>query len=133
MEPLNLKVAVAATAKHSLQKHHFGDADAYIFYHWDKTGFTRIGREENPFKSESHDHGSDGKGQAIVNFLRERDVRVIVSQKFGSNLKKVNQYFVPVTATTDAIDEMLNQLAEKKEWVWNELYVGNPNFTLLEL
>ncbi len=132
---MNLRFAFAVNDDNQFEKKHFGDADKYLIYEYrqDATGF--LGEEFNRFKDmdEVHEHGSKRKGKAIIEFLKSKQVNVLVSRQFGKNMKMVNQHFIPVIITTENPDEVLKILKHHVRCIEDEWGKNISNFKLFSI
>jgi hypothetical protein len=61
------------------------------------------------------------KGKAIIVFLKNLDINVLVSIKFGKNIQMVNTSFIPVIVSSETPEAV--KLAVKKhiKWIEDEL------------
>jgi predicted Fe-Mo cluster-binding NifX family protein len=120
---MNLCFAFAVNEANQFEKKHFGDADKYLIYKQNGNGIKLFSEEINKFKllDEEVEHGSKMKGDAIIKFLKERNVNVLVSRQFGKNIKRVNNHFIPVKISVDRPDEILDILNKNLHWIEDEL------------
>ncbi|MCD6355617.1 MAG: NifB/NifX family molybdenum-iron cluster-binding protein [Prolixibacteraceae bacterium] len=102
---------------------HFGDSDKFALFREDKDNIVFQEEVANTFKTidEEQLHGSLKKGNAIISFLKEKNVDVLVSRQFGKNIKMVNKHFVPVVIQKDLPEEVLKILKKHKSWIKDEL------------
>lgn len=84
-----IKLAMAVSNTGNFQAKHFGDADKFEIYEWDNNNFIYLNEIINPFKTldEEQEHGSQGKGKAIIDLLKKYYVNVLVSKQFGKIFK----------------------------------------------
>ena len=129
---MNLCFAFAVNEANQFEKKHFGDADKYLIYKQDDEGIKLFSEEINKFKSldEEVEHGSKKKGEAIIQFLKERNVNVLVSRQFGKNINRVNNHFIPVKISVDQPDEILDVLVKNLHWIKDELDNNTNGFKL---
>ncbi len=106
----NLIFAFAVSAAHVFEPKHFGDADYYQLFKWNKEGFEFIEALENPFKNFDETQGARHKGEQISEFLLTNKVQVIVSKRYGKNVQVVNQSFLPVITDSTSRDECFSVL-----------------------
>ncbi|MCK4746740.1 MAG: hypothetical protein KAT15_06895, partial [Bacteroidales bacterium] len=102
---------------------HFGDADKYQIYNLSNEEFKLLYEEENPFKSmdETSGHGTEKKADGIINFLCQKNVSVIVSRKFGVNIKHIVNHFIPVEVNEETPDKVQTILLKHMRWLQEEL------------
>jgi len=129
---MNLCFAFAVNEKNQFEKKHFGDADKYLIYKQDGDEIKLFSEETNIFKTfdEEVEHGSKKKGDAIIQFLKARNVNVLVSRQFGRNINRVNNHFIPVKISVDQPDEVLNVLVKNLHWIKDELDNTTNEFKL---
>ena len=82
---------------------------------------------------EVQEHGSKKKGNAIIAFLKENDVSVLVSKQFGRNIKMVNQHFIPVIIAEDEPKNAVKVLQKHMNWFKDELQNRKTNYMLFHI
>ena len=119
---MELIFAFAVNTDNHFQKSHFGDADKYMLYQIQSNELKLLSEEINVFKllDEEHEHGSKKKGDAIIQFLKKKNVNVIISMQFGKNIKMVNQHFVPVIIHQNDPREVLDIINKHLHWINDE-------------
>ena len=119
---MRLRFAFAVNNENRFVKIHFGDADRYLIYTLESGSMKLSSEEVNKFKSlnEEHEHGSIRKGNAIIKFLKEKDVNVLVSTQFGKNISLVNKHFIPLKISLEQQDEILDILKKHQYWIMDE-------------
>lgn len=120
---MKLSFAFALNNEGVFERRHFGDSDKFAIYTEDNHQIVFQEEAVNTFKNfdESQAHGSQKKGQAIISFLKEKDVDVLVSKQFGRNINMVNKHFVPVVIHEDTPEDVLEILEKHKKWIKDEL------------
>ncbi|MCK5464950.1 MAG: NifB/NifX family molybdenum-iron cluster-binding protein [Bacteroidales bacterium] len=116
-------------------KIHFGDADRYLIYTLESGSMKLSSEEVNKFKSlnEEHEHGSIRKGNAIIKFLKEKDVNVLVSTQFGKNISLVNKHFIPLKISLEQQDEILDILKKHQHWIMDEWENNSSGYKLFTI
>ena len=129
---MEITVAFALNNENQFEKKHFGDADKYKIYTLRDDECFLISEEANVFKDldETHVHGSKKKGESIVNFLKSKDVTVLVSKQFGANIKIISKHFVPVIINDESTQEACNTLLKHLKWVHEESQSQQENYKL---
>jgi predicted Fe-Mo cluster-binding NifX family protein len=129
---MNLCFAFAVSENNQFEKKHFGDADKYLIYKQDGDEIKLFSEEINKFKllDEEIEHGSKKKGEAIIQFLKERNVNVLVSRQFGKNINRVNNHFIPVKISVDRPDDILDVLVKNLHWIEDELNNNTNEYKL---
>lgn len=132
---MNLRFAFAVNNNGNFEKKHFGFADKYLIYEQISDKIVLSGEETNKFKliDKEHEHGSKKKGEVIIKFLREKEVNVLVSMKFGNNIKMVNKYFIPVIIYSEKTEEVINVLSKQLHWIKDEWENKSSDFKLFTI
>ncbi len=117
------------------EKRHFGDTDKFAIYTFENSELSFVDEWPNSFKTfdETKIHGSKKKGDAIISFLKKKDVSVLVSKQFGKNIKMVNQHFIPVIIAENDPEKVLKVLHKRIGWFRDELKNRNTNFMLFRI
>lgn len=132
------KMSFSFAVDHSnfLKEKHFGDAEKFLKYELNENNEIIFSKElTNKFKDydENENHGSKKKGFAIVEYLKENGIDVLVSKQFGKNIQIVNRHFVPVLVSGDIPKEVIPILHQHIEPITEELKKGNEVFQHLNL
>ena len=79
--------------------------------------------QENPFKlmDETTGHGSKKKADNIIDFLHQKNVSVLVSRKFGRNIKHIVNHFIPVEVNEETPEKVKIILLKHMKWLQEEL------------
>jgi len=117
-----LKFALAVNSKGVFKKKHFGDAKQFLIYQQSGDKLILVDTLENKFRNldEKKKHGSVLKAEAIINFLKENNINVLVSMQFGKNIKVVNEHFIPVIIYSESVDEVIETLSKHLHWIEDE-------------
>ena len=132
---MNLRFAFAVNKNDQFEKKHFGDTDKFLIYKQEDDKIVFLSEETNRFKmmDEEVEHGSKRKGNAIIEFLKERGVNVLVSRQFGKNIKLVNEHFIPVIISLESINEVIPVLLKNMKWIDEDLQRKPENYKLFDL
>ncbi len=132
---MNLRFAFAVNNDNQFEKKHFGDADKYLIYLQEKDKLVLASNEANSFKllDEEVEHGSKKKGKAIIEFLKEKGVNVLVSRQFGRNIKLINAHFIPVIISSENPDEVSRILNRHLHWIEDEWKQKESDFRLFTI
>lgn len=119
----NIRFAFAVNDTNNFELKHFGDATKYLIYEFINGNFKLILEEINTLKSvdEESNHGSTKKGNSIINLLKKNNVKILVSRRFGQNIKMVNQHFIPVIIYNNNLPDVLSVLVKNIKWIIDEL------------
>ena len=120
---MEINIAFALSQNGSFEKKHFGDADKYQIYHLSDEIFKLLYEEVNPFKliDESSGHGTEKKAGNIIDFLHQKNVSVVVSRKFGANIKHIVKHFIPVEVSEETPIKVQTILLKHMRWLHEEL------------
>jgi len=132
---MKVTFALALNNEGYFEKRHFGDTEKFAIYRFENKELLFQEEIFNSFKTmeEAHEHGSKKKGNAIIAFLKEKGVSVLVSKQFGRNIKMVNQHFVPVIITEDKPEQVLEVLLKRMNWFKDELKNRKENYMLFHI
>ncbi len=132
---MDLHLAFAVSNGNQFERKHFGDADKYVIYKHVSDNIELVGEHLNTFKDmdEEHIHGSKKKGKAIIDFLKGKNVNVLVSQQFGKNIRMINEHFIPVKISSENPDEVVQILNQHIHWIKDELQHAKSSFNLFTI
>ena len=132
---MKVTFALALNDDGIFEKRHFGDTDKFAIYRFENKELDFVEELSNTFKTmdEVQQHGSKKKGDAIISFLKEKGVSVLVSKQFGRNIKMVNQHFVPVIIAEDKPEQVLEVLLKRMNWFKDELKNRKENYMLFHI
>jgi predicted Fe-Mo cluster-binding NifX family protein len=132
---MKLRFAFAVNNENRFLETHFGDADRFLIYTVEDGKMVLSSEEINNFKllDTEHEHGSLQKGNAIIKFLKEKDVNVLVSKKFCKNINLLNESFIPVIISPEQQDEIIDVLNKHLHWIKDEWENNSSGFKLFTL
>ena len=132
---MRLRFAFAVNNENRIEERHFGDADRFLIYTLEAGKMVLSSKEINNFKSHDteHEHGSIQKGNAIIKFLKEKDVNVLVSKKFCKNINMLNECFIPVIISPEQQNEIIDILYKHLHWIKDEWENNSSGFKLFTL
>ena len=136
MSSNKMNFSFAVDHSNVLKEKHFGDAEKFLMYEVNVNNEIIFSKElTNKYKAydENKNHGSKKKGFAIVEYLKENGIDVLVSKQFGKNIQIVNRYFVPVLVSGDTPKDVIPTLHHHIEAITEELKKGNEVFQHLNL
>jgi predicted Fe-Mo cluster-binding NifX family protein len=132
---MKITFAFALNNDDVFENKHFGETDKFVIFTYEKSNL--IFKEEAPNKfnisDEKYEHGSEKKANAIISFLKDKGVNVLVSKQFGKNLKKVNQHFVPVIISEEQPEQVAQILVKNINWFKDELKNRKSDFMLFQV
>ena len=132
---MGLKFAFAVNSEGVFTKKHFGDAKQFLIYEVIDNELVHKNSISNDFSSfdEEQEHGSKKKAKAIIDFLKGNDVGVLVSMQFGKNVKRINEYFIPIIIYSENTKEVIDIINKHMHWIldeWDEKQEGYKLFTI---
>ncbi len=134
MNSKSIRFAFAVNQQNGFETQNFGKADKFLIYEWANNEFIFLKEEVNHFKKLDEDqNGSVRKGAAIVDFLKSKDIKVLVSIKFGQNVQMVNRNFIPVIVFRETPDDVVLQLRKHIKWIEDELRNKPGEFKLFTI
>jgi predicted Fe-Mo cluster-binding NifX family protein len=134
MDTSSIRFAFAVNQQNAFEPQNFGNADKFLIYEWINNEFLFLKEEANLFKKLDEDqNGSVRKGTAIVDFLKNLDIKVLVSIKFGKNVQMVNRNFIPVIVLRETTDDVVVQLRKHIKWIEDELRNKPEEFKLFTI
>ena len=132
---MGLKFAFAVNSERTFTKKHFGDAEQFLIYEAVDNKLVHNSAIQNDFSSfdEEQKHGSKKKAKAIMDFLKEKEVGVMVSMQFGKNVKRINEHFIPIIIYSEDVQETIDAINKHMHWVldeWSEKQTDYKLFTI---
>ena len=128
---MDLIFAFALNNTNQFEACHFGDAHKYAIYKQKDGKIVQRGELENIHRNGSH--GDSKKGNAIIKFLVEQGVNVIVSKEFGRNINMVNKHFIPIIISTEDPENVVDILQNKLHWIQDEWNSTTADFKLFKI
>ena len=118
-----MRIAFALNNSGEFEKKHFGDADRYHIYLFDNGSLNLLYEEVNPYKSidKTSAHGTKNKADQIIKFLKKKDVNVLVSMRFGGNIRYIINHFIPVEVKEGTPEKVKTILLKHMRWLEDEL------------
>ncbi len=130
---MKLRFAFAVDNENKFENIHFGDADRYLIYSLEHGNMIFSSEEINNFKFIDDDSESVQKANAIIKFLKEKDVNVLVSKQFCKNIILLNEYFIPVIISHEQQDEIVNIINKHLHWIQDEWENNSSGFKLFTI
>jgi len=132
---MRLRFAFAVNNENRFTNMHFGDADRFLIYILEDGKMILSSEEVNNLKliDNNTEHGSIRKGNAIIKFLLDKDVNVLVSKQFCRNINLLNEHFIPVLIARDQEDEIIDVLNKHLHWIKDEWENNSSGFKLFTI
>ncbi|NOR65196.1 MAG: hypothetical protein GQ468_04195 [Candidatus Scalindua sp.] len=120
---MEMRIVFALNNAGEFEKKHFGDADRYHIYLFDNGRLNLLYEEVNPYKSmdKTSAHGTKTKADRIIKFLKKKDVKVLVSMRFGKNIKLIINHFIPVEVKEETPEKVKTILLKQMRWLEDEM------------
>ncbi len=118
---VELIVALATDDGRHFTDGHFGDAAFYKLYRLSQGQAIYLGRVENGVEEERM-HGDPRKARGIAALLKPYGVHALVGPRFGPNIARIREVFVPVVLTAPSLEAALPLLLAAHpqiEAMWN--------------
>ena len=128
---MDLIFAFALNHDNQFEAAHFGDAEKFAIYEQKQNQLVFRKDMENIHRKGAH--GDPNKGKAIINFLKENKVNVIVSREFGKNIVLVNKHFIPVLISKEEPEKVVEILQSKLYWILDEWNSSSSDFKLFNI
>ncbi len=88
---------------------HFGESRYYFIYKIDESGIYFIKRIPNT-SVEEKTHADSRKARSVSAILKSEGVRVVVSRRFGPNIKRIKAHFEPVIIKEGNVEDGLRKV-----------------------
>ncbi len=130
-----IRFALAVNREGRFEKQHFGDADRFLVYEWDDPNWFFLHEKPNIFKEEEENpvHGLPEKGRNIMEYLEKSGVNVLVSTRFGRNIRLVHRKFIPVIVNPTDPGKVMHLIGKHMRWIQDELSCRPGKFRLFKL
>jgi len=119
---LQFVCAFAADDEKHFTASHFGDAEFYLLYVLNKDEAKYVGKIDNT-SIETDAHADPEKAKSVSRIMKKKGVQVLVSRRFGPNIMRVKNHFVPVLVRQKEIEEGLKVVQDNLEVIneqWNK-------------
>lgn len=113
--------AFAADDEKHFTSSHFGDAEFYLIYVINSDSIEFAGRIDNT-SIETDAHADPEKAKSVSVIMKNKGVQVLVSRRFGPNIVRVRNHFVPVLVKRAEIEEGIKVVQDNLEAIneqWN--------------
>ncbi|NOX86059.1 MAG: hypothetical protein GXO86_08865 [Chlorobi bacterium] len=132
---MKLRFAFAVDSEGHFKKKHFGDADRFLIYEIEGDNINLIAELDNNIKLQYDEnvHGLPKKGKAIIAFLKDHDVNILVSKQFGKNITLVSSHFIPVIITKETLEEVIEVIRQHIKWLEDEMMSHKENHRLFRI
>lgn len=128
---MKLIVACATDNGHTLTNEHFGSARQYAIYELNEAGCTYLHSLTNTVNEEKEEHADPQKAKNVTALLSDAQVQVVAAKRFGPNISRIKQPFVPIIIKTDSLEDGCAKLLENRDAIVAELRKGEARSFLL--
>jgi len=123
--------ACASDDGENFVERHFGEARYYFVYKVSDEGFDYIKKISN-ISVEEKTHADPIKAKSVSSILKRGNVQVVITRRFGPNVKRVKIHFVPVIIKNGIIEDGLKIISKNLDQVKNQwLKEGNQRKALV--
>ena len=70
--------------------------------------------------NESYEQGTEKKANNIIDFLHQNKVSILVSRRFGVNIKHIVKHFIPVEVSEETPIKVQTILLKHMRWLHEE-------------
>lgn len=132
---MDLRFAFAANDHNEFENKHFGEADKFLIYKFSLGSMYKESEDENTFKvyEQGKKQKLRKKGEAIIDFLKPRNVNILMARQFGENISMINAHFIPVVIVSEKPSEVTEILVKHLGWIldeWEKDTSGYKMFTI---
>ena len=132
---MDLRFAFAVNDQNEFVNKHFGEADKFLIYKFASGSMYKESEEENIYKvyKQVEKHGLKKKSEVIAEFLKFRNVNILVARQFGKNISLINDHFIPVVISSEKPSEVSEILVKHFRWIldeWENSTSGYKLFTI---
>jgi len=106
---MKLKVALATDDGKNFTNKHFGEADKYYIYEFDRYNYKYLKSIENN-SIEEKKHADPKKAKSIIALLKKEGVQIVFNLAFGANINRVKKKLVPVITSKPSLNTGLKEL-----------------------
>ncbi len=118
--------AIATDDEKNYTDSHFGDARYYRLYEFTSSSAEYLKIIANTTQqSEPENHADPGKASNVVELLNKEDVKVVVANIFGPNIKRIKSKFVCILMDNGSISKSIPHLLEQFEVICDSWNSGN--------
>lgn len=115
------------------ERKRFGEAEQFLIYEWNESQLLFQEVIKNPRNEYRQNSNSPVNAQQIVDLLKSKNINILVSKRFGVNIKWANSFFIPVKIEVSTLDELIPLLSMKMKWIEEEWQDHAGNYKLFNL
>lgn len=130
---MNINLALAVNSSKTFEERHFGEAEQFLIYQWNEDHFIFQETILNPLTQSSNHQHSLEKAKEVVNLLKSKNISILVSRRFGQNIRRVNDSFIPVLIGVSTTEELFPILKKQMRWIVEEWQTNAGNYKLFNL
>ena len=132
---MDLRFAFAVNDQNEFENKHFGEADKFLIYKFESGSMHTESEEENIYKEYEQEkkHGLKEKGEVIADFLKSRNVNILVARQFGENISLINAHFIPIIIAEEKPSEVTEILIKHFTWILDEWEKNTSGYKLFTI
>ena len=121
-----INVAFATDNGKTFMDRHFGDAKFYDVYEISENDSKFIKRIINTIEEDNeHVHADPEKAKGIAGLFKNENIKVVVSEAFGPNIKRIKKKFVCVLMNDNSISDSIKTIQQKFDTINKEWNIGD--------
>jgi predicted Fe-Mo cluster-binding NifX family protein len=132
---MKLRIALAVNEKNEFETSYFGNAEKYLIYEQTQNKVRFQSEEMNYIKSMGKDYlpHSEKKGKALINFLKEKNIHVLISSDYCRNIKMLNRHFIPIRILLKQKNDIVKEISNRLYWIADEWNHNASEFKLFTI
>lgn len=121
-----INVAFATDNGKTFMDRHFGDAKFYDVYEISENASKFIKRIINTIEEDNeHVHAYPEIAKGIAGLFKNENIKVVVSEAFGFNIKRIKKKFVCVLMNDNSISDSIKSIQQKFDTINKEWNIGD--------
>lgn len=131
---MTVRFSIATNEAGLLEEKHFGEADKFLIYDLVGEDLVLVGEEKNIIKHElGKDFDLKEHGPRIMEFLKDKDINILISMHFSDHVKRANEFFIPVIVSHRKPEDVVNSIKEHLYWIIEEWKKNPSDFSLFTI
>jgi len=99
---------------------HFGESKYYFIYKINEDGIYFIRKIPNT-SVEEKTHADPKKAKSVSSILKSENVQIVISRRFGPNIKRIKVHFTPVIVKNENMENGLKIVFDNFDHFENEV------------
>ena len=116
-----IKVAFATDDGKTYMDRHFGDAEYYYVYEISESDSRFLKKIKNTTEEDDESiHADPEKAKGVASLFKNENIKVVVSEVFGANIKRIKKKFVCVLMNDNNISDSIDSIQQNFHLIKNE-------------